>query len=381
VAAKAPAKKAVSLTTSTKYKLVSRRISPATSRSPAVTKAQASARRQALIKANNMRRAQQLQRSRAKSFFKLEAATRKMQLRYLNARQRQSALADSARQSLQMSRGAQARRTAIKRAFRQYGLTSYARGRVLGLQRWTTQSALQTLTLQQALASTKTRNSSTAARLAQSNRARAANKTRTRNKAQYVQVYVPVGSTTGNRKAQAKARATAQKTAKATISRRRSARGKAPVKAAKKPKASIRALTYCEPTITGKLWITAGNDQGTENCAAVAIANHLLYKTGLRMDDDQVNLLAEQGETIPELLEAMKNGLFENVGVTMYCRDWSGPGAVNVYETTEGTHAVLSLPSGLVVSHGTTVYPTSHWPAWIWAESWYVSWLILRQSK
>lgn len=63
-----------------------------------------------------------------------------------------------------------------------------------------------------------------------------------------------------------------------------------PAKAAKKPKARMAAITRHE-TLADAQWIAAGNDEGTENCTAVAIANHLLYHTGHRVPDDLVECL------------------------------------------------------------------------------------------
>ena len=148
-------------------------------------------------------------------------------------------------------------------------------------------------------------------------------------------------------------------------------RGKHPTAAPLKPKAGI-VLREDAPGETP--WITAGNDQGVGNCAAVAIANHLLYHEMLEMTDDQVNLLAEQGETIPELIEALKAGLFENVGVYMHCRDYSGPGNVHVYKTGPkpgDVHAALRLPYGKVVSWGQETY--LHY---VVAEAWFIKWAI-----
>lgn len=38
-------------------------------------------------------------------------------------------------------------------------------------------------------------------------------------------------------------------------------------------------------------WITAGNDEDQENCINVAIANHLLYHTGIKVSDEQIGFL------------------------------------------------------------------------------------------
>lgn len=42
------------------------------------------------------------------------------------------------------------------------------------------------------------------------------------------------------------------------------------------------------PVYHGDEWIAAGNDQGEENCVAVAVANHLLYHHQIRVEDQDV---------------------------------------------------------------------------------------------
>lgn len=139
-------------------------------------------------------------------------------------------------------------------------------------------------------------------------------------------------------------------------------------------------MDHLERPDTG--WITAGNHSGAENCAAVAIANHLLYHTGLRMTDRQVNELAAADETIPRMLSYLRRNMpFDNVRpyfnrLPVNKTFFSGDAGIVVYKTEYGVHAALRTLEGTVVSYGEELplaYPVT--------EAWFIQWQTYRPSE
>lgn len=125
-------------------------------------------------------------------------------------------------------------------------------------------------------------------------------------------------------------------------------------KAAPKPKAKPKA-SIVTPMVNVSEWIRAGNDEGAENCLAVALANHLYMWTGYKMDDDQVQAMS--GETVPEILRNMKKASpFVNIRVA----EWAelGPchygiaGSLIVFHTARGCHSGVLMPGRKVISWG-----------------------------
>lgn len=137
-------------------------------------------------------------------------------------------------------------------------------------------------------------------------------------------------------------------------------------KTAAKPKASV-----ITPAVNSE-WVTAGNDQGVDNCLPVAIANHLLAWTNFRLDDDQVNLI--QGETVYDALRFLEEtDPFDNVHVEVFAEltdtHHDIPGSLICFETPKRIeHAGLLIGSG-VVSWG----EVSPMPEAI-SEAWYIRW-------
>ena len=119
-------------------------------------------------------------------------------------------------------------------------------------------------------------------------------------------------------------------------------------------------------------WITAGNDDGADNCVAVAIANHLLYHTGHRMTDIQVNYLRWE-KYVAKALERIDYGdYWKPVSMDEYGMVYleeAAPGMVIGYESENGSHCGLLLPDNKVVSWGEIV--TLESPI---EEAWTISW-------
>jgi hypothetical protein len=102
-------------------------------------------------------------------------------------------------------------------------------------------------------------------------------------------------------------------------------------------------------------WITAGNDDGTGNCVAVAVANHLLAATGYRMKDTEVMMLHWLGDdTIEGALKVLETGRAGWWKVAEYKpSDKVVPGMLIGYETREGKdHAGLAMPGDRVITWG-----------------------------
>jgi hypothetical protein len=172
----------------------------------------------------------------------------------------------------------------------------------------------------------------------------------------------------------AKARATAQKTAKATVAKNKAARSaskKATVVSAKKRGAPAGAGFTKRDVYTP--WI---GDPDSPLCVPVAIANHLLYTTGVRMDDVSLGRFmfnCPYNPTIEQALEILKGmrqrgpvpwalQFYSPVGseyrfsLLVYervpARYAHSTGLVVGYQSEYGPHAALSLGNGTVVSWG-----------------------------
>lgn len=206
---------------------------------------------------------------------------------------------------------------------------------------------------------------------------------------------------TASQKASSSAKATASKTAKAT----------AHATAAKSAKATAAtsAQSAKAPTKTAK-GRTAAAGEGflkresftpwlgkpeTPNCVAVAIANHLLYYTGIRMDDVFLSLFTEAcyqpGPCIPSIrdcLETLKAMAKPSGGLGITEKKWlyelcdfepvparysHSTGLVIGYESAYGPHAAISLQDGAVVSWGQEIpNDAAIEEAWMldWAAAW-----------
>jgi hypothetical protein len=118
---------------------------------------------------------------------------------------------------------------------------------------------------------------------------------------------------------------------------------------AKKASKAKKARKLAGPCAGG--WVAGGNDIA-ETCAMTAVANSLLFSSGLRAADEEILAFGE-GLTIAEALElAAARGLagirlreFFPVGAVL-------PGAVVGLELDEGSHAALVTSGGLMVSWG-----------------------------
>lgn len=144
---------------------------------------------------------------------------------------------------------------------------------------------------------------------------------------------------------------------------------KANAKVKAKPKAA--AVT---PKVNVSDWITAGNDQGIENCLSVAIANHLYAWTGYKMADDQVDEI--KGDTAYGALERLKNASpFDNIKVAEFAQlthhHHDIPGSLIIFNPPEGCHAGLLLPHWKVVTWGEIVKLESEVE-----EAYYVRWEV-----
>lgn len=110
-------------------------------------------------------------------------------------------------------------------------------------------------------------------------------------------------------------------------------------------------------------WITAGNEKDKENCVAVALANHLLYHTGVRISDSQVDYLASfHGWTFAESLRRIDlNAIWSpGIGLSEYgMLTEARPGDLVGFDVeVEGkmiAHCGLLLEGGKVVSWGEIV--------------------------
>lgn len=293
------------------------------------------------------------------AFFGMYAAQRSSQANYFLQRTKLTAMKRSSTSSLGLAAGNWARKQAVYRAMRQQMTTMNAYGSQKEMQREVQQAATGNLPLQAVVrVTTRTRNTSAAARIAQSRRATAANQLRKGTK------YKKGGGSSGSGKTSAPSIASVRQSRSNT--RTRTSAPTAPVKT---PTAARLQKEHVS------CWITAGNDQGAENCAAVAIANHLWYHHGLRMTDDQVNDLA-RFKTIDGMLRYLRrNEIFENVYPEGRITCFAGPGDIAVYIVGRDTHAALLTEDLKVVAWGEEVPLSS--PI---LEAWHIRWRTCKRS-
>jgi hypothetical protein len=158
-----------------------------------------------------------------------------------------------------------------------------------------------------------------------------------------------------NRSAIAKANAAAARVSHAAASKPRKAAGD----------------THTESTE----WITAGNDKGEENCVAVAAANHLLYHTGYRVNDNQVTylqVLCDNRLSVAldrlDYYEAWAPASLSEYGIVNPAD--AKPGMIVGFQTPNGDHCGLLMPGNKVVSWGEIVPLESEIE-----EAWEVIWV------
>lgn len=103
-------------------------------------------------------------------------------------------------------------------------------------------------------------------------------------------------------------------------------------------------------------WITAGNDEGAPNCASVAIANHLLAATGIRLAEEEVTRFSawHDGDLWQALCVMRLCQPWRDRAVLTTARDAEALAAGQVWGVTvpEGPHAVASSGEALIVSWG-----------------------------
>lgn len=299
-------------------------------------------------------------------FFGMYAAQQRAQARYRLNAQKLTAMKRSTRQNQQLAAGNFARVQAAKRSAKQqfrvlalYGLQKSMRSAV------TKAAGATPAPIAVARVSARTRNTSAAARAAQSRRAQIANPARLGKK------YKKGGGSSGSGRTSAPAIRSVRQSRSHTRTRT-----SAPVKAVKTPKASTWVPRVFEGEVSNP-WAVAGNNRGIENCAAVAIANHLWYHQSYMMKDEQIHDLAAHSDNIPGLLKYLKgNEAFENVWPDSWYRlRICGPGDVIVYDVGQDTHAALLLEDGKVVSWGEEIPFKGQV-----TEGWHIKWRTYRRS-
>jgi hypothetical protein len=260
-------------------------------------------------------------------------------------------------QTVSGHQNAYVRLAAAKRLFRATSIASSRKFVALGIGTHAHTSRMQTLTAAQALSYEKTLSAKARVRAKrQLRKPKAAKKSRKPAKKAKVglsKAAVSAGlAAAHNRKLVAAA-------ARAAQSKKKSVKAKA------KPKAgTVTAAVNPE-------WITAGNDQGSENCLAVAIANHLLAWTGYRMTDDQVNSI--KGETAYDALSWIEDeDPFENIHIGMKAElhDYDIPGSLICFDSPNGEHAGVLIPAGLVSWGEIQAVPETV------TEAYYVRWSV-----
>lgn len=102
-------------------------------------------------------------------------------------------------------------------------------------------------------------------------------------------------------------------------------------------------------------WITAGNDEGIENCVAVAIANSLLYNFGYRVTDEQLELVKDN-KLNRALWRIWHDEPWWPVDLLGYrWTDEPEPGDIIGFESENGPHCGVLLPGNKVVSWGEVI--------------------------
>lgn len=141
--------------------------------------------------------------------------------------------------------------------------------------------------------------------------------------------------------------------ASSTTAARKAATTKSQARTGRKRKPRMAAAMAARPA---GYWITAGNDDGVPNCTSVAIANHLLAATGIRLaDEDVIRFSAwHDGDLWQALCAAYLLQPWRDRVLLTAVRDAPAPGTGQVwgFEVPEGPHAALSSGRALVVSWG-----------------------------
>lgn len=137
-------------------------------------------------------------------------------------------------------------------------------------------------------------------------------------------------------------------------------------KAAFKPRKAPRHLAAVPDTP----WITAGNDEGAENCVAVAIGNSLLYNFGYRVTDEQLELVKDH-KLNRALWKIWHDEPWWPVELAWYrWTDEPAPGDIIGFESENGPHCGILLPGNKVVSWGEVIPLESEIE-----EAWTLKWL------
>jgi hypothetical protein len=189
----------------------------------------------------------------------------------------------------------------------------------------------------------------------------------------------------------AKAHAAASKTAKATA--KSSAQATAAAKSASKNAVTAKGRTAGNPdlhipfSILPQGWL---GDPAVPTCVPVAIANHLLFMAGTRMDDEYLARFVFACGYNPSISHALKvlkeltrarGGLgYDDKAKYELCEYAEVPGKyahsqglVVGYESSYGPHAALSLGNGTVVSWGQEIPEDA--PI---EEAWMIDWAARR---
>jgi hypothetical protein len=299
-------------------------------------------------------------------YFGMYAALQRAQAKYRLNATKNAAMKRSNTQNQQLAAGNWARKMSAQRSGRQQVKTLALYGIQKSMRAMVTKAAgAVPAPVAVARVTVRTRNTSAAARAAQSRRAAQGNIKRTGTK------YKKGGGSSGSGKAKSPVIRSVQQSRAHTRTR-----SSAPTRAVATPKAS----TWVHREFDGEQlnpWCVAGNDQGVENCAAVAVANHLWWHEHLMMTDDQVNELSRHSDNIPGLLKYLQgNEAFENVWPeSWYSLRVAGPGDVIVYDVPEGVHAALLLEDLKVVAWGAEVPFKGKF-----TEGWHIKWRTYRRS-
>lgn len=124
-------------------------------------------------------------------------------------------------------------------------------------------------------------------------------------------------------------------------------------------------------SVTDTPWITAGNDEGTENCVVVAIANSLLYNLGFRVADEQLEFVRDQ-RINKALWRIWHDEPWQLVDLLWYrWTDEPQPGDIIGFETDNGPHCGILLPGNKVVSWGEVIPLESEIE-----EAWTLKWMM-----
>lgn len=150
-------------------------------------------------------------------------------------------------------------------------------------------------------------------------------------------------------------------------------RAEAQSKKKKAVKAKPRKASVLTPCVNSD-WVTAGNDLGTENCVAVAIANHLLAWHGLRLSDRQVRMIHDSpGDTIEDALNWLRDEdpfPYVHLGNAIALIR-PVVGSLIGFETDDGRDHAGVLLDGEVITWGEILPLESEVE-----ESWYLRWEI-----